>query len=74
MVEVYRGHFDSYRRQRCRKKNCETAIIEINQARGHRLTEDDAVEIRRVSAKTLVGSYTKNIRPHFIELRAASVI
>ncbi len=44
----------------------ETAIELIK--RGHRLIADDAVEIRRVSAKTLVGSAPDNIR-HFIELR-----
>ena len=41
----------------------ETAIELIK--RGHRLIADDAVEIRRVSNKTLVGSAPENIR-HFI--------
>ncbi len=41
--------------------------------RGHRLIADDAVEIRRVSAKTLVGSAPDNIR-HFIELRGVGVV
>ncbi|HZJ78766.1 MAG TPA: HPr(Ser) kinase/phosphatase [Clostridia bacterium] len=41
--------------------------------RGHRLIADDAVEIRRVSAKTLVGSAPDNIR-HFIELRGIGII
>jgi len=41
--------------------------------RGHRLIADDAVEIRKVSSKTLVGSAPDNIR-HFIELRGIGVI
>ena len=41
--------------------------------RGHRLVADDAVEIRRVSHKTLVGSSPEIIR-HFIELRGIGVI
>lgn len=41
--------------------------------RGHRLIADDAVEIRRVSSKTLVGSSPKNIR-HFMELRGIGII
>lgn len=41
--------------------------------RGHRLIADDAVEIRRVSNKTLVGSSPANIR-HFIELRGIGII
>ena len=49
----------------------ETAIELIK--RGHRLIADDAVEIRRVSAKTLVGSSPKNIR-HFIELRGIGIV
>lgn len=49
----------------------ETAIELVK--RGHRLIADDAVEIRRVSAKTLVGSAPDNIR-HFIELRGIGVI
>ncbi|NLP48154.1 MAG: HPr(Ser) kinase/phosphatase [Clostridiales bacterium] len=49
----------------------ETALELIK--RGHRLIADDAVEIRRVSAKTLVGSAPDNIR-HFIELRGVGVI
>ena len=42
----------------------ETAIELIK--RGHRLIADDAVEIRRVSKKSLVGTAPENIR-HFIE-------
>lgn len=49
----------------------ETALELIN--RGHRLIADDAVEIRRVSKKTLVGSAPDNIR-HFIELRGVGVL
>ena len=49
----------------------ETAIELVK--RGHRLIADDAVEIRRVSAKTLVGSSPKNIR-HFIELRGIGIV
>lgn len=41
--------------------------------RGHRLVADDAVEIRKVSKKTLVGSAPDNIR-HFIELRGVGII
>ena len=41
--------------------------------RGHRLIADDAVEIRRVSNRTLVGSSPENIR-HFIELRGIGII
>lgn len=49
----------------------ETAIELIK--RGHRLIADDAVEIRRVSRKSLVGSAPKNIR-HFIEVRGVGII
>lgn len=41
--------------------------------RGHRLVADDAVEIKRVSEKTLVGSSPEIIR-HFIELRGIGII
>ena len=41
--------------------------------RGHRLIADDAVEIKRVSSKTLVGIAPENIR-HFIELRGVGII
>ncbi len=41
--------------------------------RGHRLVADDAVEIRKVSKKTLVGSSPAIIR-HFIELRGIGVV
>ena len=49
----------------------ETAIELVK--RGHRLIADDAVEIRRVSSKSLVGSSPDNIR-HFIELRGIGII
>lgn len=48
------------------------AAIELVK-RGHRLVADDAVEIRRVSHKTLVGSSPEIIR-HFIELRGIGII
>lgn len=41
--------------------------------RGHRLVADDAVEIRRVSHQTLIGSCPDMIR-YFIELRGIGVI
>ncbi len=49
----------------------ETAIELIK--RGHRLIADDAVEIRRVSRKSLVGSSPENIR-HFLEVRGVGII
>lgn len=49
----------------------ETAVELIK--RGHRLVADDAVDIRRVSAKTLVGSSPEIIR-HFIELRGIGIV
>lgn len=49
----------------------ETAIELIK--RGHRLIADDAVEIRRVSSKSLVGQAPENIR-YFIELRGIGII
>lgn len=49
----------------------ETAIELVK--RGHRLIADDAVEIRRVSSKSLVGTAPDNIR-HFIELRGIGII
>lgn len=47
----------------------ETAIELVK--RGHRLIADDAVEIKKVSSKTLVGSAPEVIR-HYIELRGIS--
>ena len=49
----------------------ETAIELVK--RGHRLIADDAVELRRVSDKTIVGSAPEMIR-HYIELRGIGVI
>ena len=49
----------------------ETAIELVK--RGHRLIADDAVEIRRVSKRTLVGSSPENIR-HFLEMRGVGII
>lgn len=49
----------------------ETAIELL--ARGHRLVADDAVEIRKVSSHSVVGSSPDNIR-HFMELRGVGVI
>ncbi len=48
------------------------AAIELVK-RGHRLDADDAVEIKRVSDKSLVGSSPEIIR-HFIELRGIGII
>ena len=49
----------------------ETAIELVK--RGHRLIADDAVEIRKVSNKSLVGAAPSNIR-HFIELRGIGIV
>jgi HPr kinase/phosphorylase len=49
----------------------ETAIELVK--RGHRLIADDAVEIRRVSAKTLVGRAPDIIR-HYVELRGIGIV
>jgi len=49
----------------------ETALEMIK--RGHRFVADDAVEIRRVSTETLVGSCPKNIQ-YFLELRGIGII
>ncbi len=49
----------------------ETAIELIK--RGHRLIADDAVEIRKISNTSLIGSAPENIR-HFIELRGIGII
>lgn len=49
----------------------ETAVELVK--RGHRLVADDAVEIKKVSAKTLVASSPEIIR-HFIELRGIGII
>ena len=49
----------------------ETAIELVK--RGHRLIADDAVEIKRVSAITLIGSAPEIIR-HYVELRGIGII
>ncbi len=49
----------------------ETAIELVK--RGHRLIADDAVEIKRVSAKTLVGEAPALIR-HYVELRGIGIV
>jgi len=49
----------------------ETALELIK--RGHRFIADDAVEVRRVSSETLVGSCPENIR-YFLELRGIGII
>lgn len=49
----------------------ETALEMIK--RGHRFIADDAVEIKRVSHETLVGSCPKNIQ-YFLELRGIGII
>lgn len=49
----------------------ETAIELVK--RGHRLVADDAVEIKRVSDRTLVGTSPEIIR-HFIELRGIGIV
>ena len=49
----------------------ETAIELVK--RGHRLIADDAVEIKRVSDKTLVGSAPDLIR-HYVELRGIGIV
>lgn len=49
----------------------ETAIELVK--RGHRLVADDAVEIRKVSNISLVGTSPDNIR-HFLELRGIGII
>jgi len=49
----------------------ETAIDLVK--RGHRLIADDAVEIKRVSDRTLVGTAPEMIR-HYVELRGIGVV
>lgn len=41
--------------------------------RGHRLVSDDAVEIRKVSDETLIGS-APDVTKHFIELRGIGIV
>ncbi len=49
----------------------ETAIELVK--RGHRLVADDAVEIKKISDKSLLGSSPANIR-HFLEIRGIGII
>ncbi len=49
----------------------ETAIELVK--RGHRLVADDAVELKRVSAKTIVGEAPEIIR-HYVELRGIGIV
>lgn len=49
----------------------ETAVELVK--RGHRLIADDAVELRRVSNRSIVGTAPENIR-HFIELRGIGIV
>ncbi len=49
----------------------ETAIELVK--RGHRLIADDAVELRKVSNRTIVGRSPENIR-HFVEMRGVGII
>ncbi|MBQ4324354.1 MAG: HPr(Ser) kinase/phosphatase [Clostridia bacterium] len=49
----------------------ETAIELVK--RGHRLIADDAVEIKRVSGKSLVGQAPELIR-HYVELRGIGIV
>jgi HPr kinase/phosphorylase len=49
----------------------ETAVELVK--RGHRLVADDAVEVKRVSDKSLLGSAPDIIR-HFIELRGIGIV
>lgn len=49
----------------------ETAVELVK--RGHRFVADDAVEIKRVSSKTLVGNAPEMIR-HFIEIRGIGIV
>lgn len=48
------------------------AAVELMK-RGHRLVADDAVEIKKVSSKSLVGSAPEIIR-HFIEIRGIGIV
>lgn len=49
----------------------ETAVELVK--RGHRFVADDAVELKRVSDRTLVGSAPENIR-YFIEIRGIGIV
>ena len=49
----------------------ETAIELVK--RGHRLIADEAIEIRKISNKSLIGQSPENIQ-HFVELRGVGII
>ena len=49
----------------------ETAIELVK--RGHRLIADDAIEIRKISNKSLIGQSPENLQP-FVELRGVGII
>ena len=51
------------------KSECAIELVK----RGHRLIADDAVEIKKVSEKTLVGSAPEMIR-HYVELRGIGIV
>lgn len=51
------------------KSECAIELIK----RGHRFIADDAVELRKVSAKTIVGTSPELIR-HYIELRGIGIV
>ncbi len=51
------------------KSECAIELVK----RGHRLVADDAVEIKRVSDQTLVGSAPEIIK-HFVEVRGIGII
>lgn len=65
---IWRGRPD-HRRKRDRKSEAALELIK----RGHRLVTDDAVEIRKVSDETLIGS-APDITKHFIELRGIGIV
>ena len=46
-------------------------LVEVK--RGHRLVADDAVELRKVSNRQIMGTAPENIR-HFIELRGIGIV
>ena len=51
------------------KSECAMELVK----RGHRLIADDAIEIRKISNRRLVGTSPDNIR-HFMELRGVGII
>lgn len=69
LVEVYGEGILIIGESGAGKSECAIELIK----RGHRLIADDAVEIRKVSDTSLVGSSPSNIR-HFIELRGIGII